>query len=137
MTTDSPESNLPDQVEPAGDSSPAQQPQSVQSVQFFQAAPTLPPVIILQKPERSKKGFGVASMVLGISAVLFSWTVLFSGLLLITAFVFGIISLKRGETPRGFAITGISLGSIAVALILLIAAVIAMFAGALGLTVLG
>ncbi|WP_104191049.1 hypothetical protein [Cryobacterium sp. Y82] len=82
------------------------------------------------KPAPSKKGFGVTSMILGISAVIFSWTAIFAFILLVCALVFGAISLKKGETPRGFAITGIVLGSIAVLLVLVIIAIIAMVVGA-------
>ena len=89
------------------------------------------PIYIVQPPA-TKKGFGVASMVLGISAVLFSWTAVFAFILLALAFIFGAVSLKKKESPRGFAITGLVLGSVAVLLVILIVVIIAAIAGALG-----
>lgn len=86
------------------------------------------PIYIVQQPA-TKKGFGVASMVLGISAVIFSWTAVFAFILLALAFIFGAVSLKKKESPRGFAITGLVLGSVAVLLVIVIVAAVA---GALG-----
>ena len=86
--------------------------------------------VFIVKPAPTKKGFGITSMVLGISAVIFSWTAIFAFIMLALAFVFGAISLKKGETPRGFAITGIVLGSFAVLLVGVIIAIVAMFFGA-------
>ena len=77
----------------------------------------------------SPKGYGIASMVLGISAVIFAWTSFFAFILLMCAFVFGTISLRKNESPRVFAITGIILGSFAVSFVLIIIASIARFAG--------
>ena len=89
-----------------------------------------PPVFILQKAPATKKGFGLTSMILGISAVVFSWTTVFAFIMLILAFIFGLVSLKKKETPRGFAITGLVLGSAAVLLVILFTVVLAALFGA-------
>lgn len=121
----------PDQNQPVG----YQQPQPVYQQPQYAPAPVfvqqVQPVYIV-KPAPSKKGFGVTSMVLGISAVIFAWTAVFAFVLLVCAIVFGFVSLKRRETPRGFAITGIVLGSFAVLLVIIIIAVLAMLAAAVG-----
>lgn len=96
------------------------------------ASPDQPqPVYVVQQAPATKKGLGITSMVLGISALVFSWTAIFSFILLLAAFVFGIMSLKRKEQPRGFAITGIVLGSISVVIVIIIAVVASLVAGAL------
>lgn len=92
------------------------------------------PVYIVQQAPATKKGFGIASMVLGISAVIFSWTAVFGFILLLASFVFGTVSLVKKETPRGFAITGIVLGSVAVILVIIIVAVLASLAAAFTVT---
>jgi len=89
-----------------------------------------PQVVFYQKMPGTKKGLGITSMVLGISALVFAWTTIFAFVMLVLAFIFGIASLMRKESPRGFAITGIILGSIAVVLVVLIAVVIASFGAA-------
>lgn len=103
------------------------QPVNAQPIYVQQAQP----IYIVQQPA-TKKGFGIASMVLGISAVIFSWTAVFAFILLALAFIFGAVSLKKKESPRGFAITGLILGSVAVLLVIVIVVIIAAIAGALG-----
>jgi len=65
------------------DQAHAGQPAYAQPQVFAQPAP---PIYIIQKPPATKKGFGLTSMILGISAVLFSWTTVFAFILLILAF---------------------------------------------------
>jgi len=117
--------------QPYAQSAPAQ-PAHVQQAypeQQHYAQPA-PPVYIIQKPPATKKGFGLTSMILGISAVVFSWTTVFAFIMLILAFIFGVVSLKKKESPRGFAITGLILGSAAVLLVILFAVVLAALFGA-------
>ena len=95
-----------------------------------QAYAVQPHIVMYQKVPGTKKGLGITSMVLGISAVIFAWTTIFAFIMLVLAFVFGIASLVRKETPRGFAITGIILGSIAVVVVALIAVVLTAFGAA-------
>jgi len=123
----------PPEGQPQAVQPPAAQPQAEQS-QYSSPAGQQPtshqqPVYVVKEP--TKKGFGVASMVLGICAILFSWTWVFGFILLALAFIFGIISLRRKESPKGFAITGIILGSVAVVIVLFIALIAATALGVL------
>lgn len=62
----------------------------------------------------TRKGYATASLILGIGGVLLLWTVVIGILLLGLALIFGIVSRRRQEGARGFAITGIILGSLSI-----------------------
>ena len=65
-----------------------------------------------------RNGFGVAAFVLGLFALLLSWTVLGGIVLGIPAVIFGLLGrgrVKRGEaTNGGFSVAGIVLGALGV-----------------------
>jgi hypothetical protein len=71
-----------------------------------------------------RNGLGTAGLVLGIIAVVLSWTVWVGITLAILAIIFGSVGLgraKRGEaTNRGSAIAGLVLGIVAIALLVLL-----------------
>lgn len=62
--------------------------------------------------EKSKNGFGVTSLIVGIVSIIFCWTGFFGGILETIAIVFGIVGIikKRGT---GMAIAGLVCGSVA------------------------
>jgi hypothetical protein len=65
-------------------------------------------------PPQPRNGFGVAALVLGLLAVVLSWTIIGGGILGILALVFGLLGrarAKRGEaTNGGLSIAGAILG---------------------------
>lgn len=71
-------------------------------------------------------GFSIASLVLGIAAILLVWVLGLGLLLAVAAVVFGILGLKQS---RGLAIAGIVTGGLSLAVGLLVLAV-AMIAAA-------
>ncbi|HEV8088941.1 MAG TPA: DUF4190 domain-containing protein [Actinomycetota bacterium] len=85
------------------------------------AVPDVPPVMPVQPPPRpaSAGGPAIAALVLGIVAVLLSFTVVFGFLLGALAIIFGGIALSRARTPRGgskgMGIAGLVLGIVGIA----------------------
>jgi hypothetical protein len=67
-------------------------------------------------PTQPRNGFGIAALVLGLLAVLLSWTIIGGGVFGILALVFGLLGrarAKRGEaTNGGISVTGVILGLI-------------------------
>lgn len=76
-----------------------------------------------------KKGFSVASLVLGIISILLSCTGIFAIILAILSIIFGIFGIKKGG--KGMAIAGIILSSLA----LIIAILFTIIFGAAFLTI--
>jgi hypothetical protein len=77
------------------------------------------------------KGLGLASMVIGIVALVLIWTTYLSVALAVLALIFGIISKRRKELPRGYATTGIVLASVTLGLLAIGYLVLVAFAWAL------
>jgi membrane-bound ClpP family serine protease len=67
-------------------------------------------------PAQPRNGFGIAALVLGLLAVVLSWTIIGGGVFGILALVFGLLGrarAKRGEaTNGGLSIAGVILGLI-------------------------
>lgn len=92
---------------------------------YVDSSPEIEPV--------EKKGFGIASLVLGITAIVPGCCCTYIGIILgILAIVFGIMFLKANKdlvNNKGFAIAGIVLGAIAIVLnIVLIVVGVAFYA---------
>lgn len=62
----------------------------------------------------TRKSYATASLILGIGGVLLVWTVVIGIPLLWLALICGIVSRRRQEGARGFAITGIILGTLSI-----------------------
>jgi hypothetical protein len=77
------------------------------------------------------RGLGLASMVIGIVALVLIWTTYLSVALAVLALIFGIISKRRKELPRGYATTGIVLASVTLGLLAIGYLVLVAFAWAL------
>ena len=73
-----------------------------------------------------RNGFGVAALVLGLLAVVSSWTVIGGIVLGILAVIFGVLGrgrARRGEaTNGGFSVAGIVLGAIGVVIAIVLIA---------------
>ena len=70
-------------------------------------------------------GFAIASLILGIFALLIGWIPIFGWLILILAIIFGFIGLQRikkdvGTKGKGMAIAGIIMGFISLAITILL-----------------
>jgi hypothetical protein len=67
-------------------------------------------------PARPRNGFGIAALVLGLFALVLSWTIIGGIILGILALIFGLLGrarVKRGEaTNGGLSIAGVVLGAI-------------------------
>lgn len=67
-------------------------------------------------PMQPRNGFGIAALVLGLLAVVLSWTIIGGGVFGILALVFGLLGrarAKRGEaTNGGISVAGVILGLI-------------------------
>jgi hypothetical protein len=61
---------------------------------------------------KASKGLGIAALVLGIVAFVFSWIPILGLLIALSAVVLGILALVKRQ-PKGFSITGMSLGAFA------------------------
>jgi len=70
-------------------------------------------------------------MVIGIVALVLIWTTYLSLALAVLASIFGIISKRRKELPRGYATTGIVLASVTLGLLAIGYLVLVAFAWAL------
>lgn len=60
----------------------------------------------------SNRGFSIASLVLGIASFVAGWTFIAP----ITGFILGMVALRRGTTERTFALWGVWLNGIILAL---------------------
>ena len=72
------------------------------------------------QPENTSKAFAITSLVCGIVSILLiccTWIGLIVG---VTALVFGILSIRRGENAKGMAIAGIVCSSIAIVVIVIL-----------------
>lgn len=89
-------------------------------------APPYQPYYPPQRPEANTSGLAVASMVLGICGVVFSWFTF--GVPSLLAVIFGGVAFKQtgpgGRNGRGMAITGLVLGVIMLVLGIWISAAI-------------
>lgn len=83
-----------------------------------------------QPPVEGSLGLAIASMVLGISAALFACCFYpISFLLALVGLILGAVAIKKGPAGKGFAITGLVLSVISIAL----AVIILLFAATLGI----
>jgi heme/copper-type cytochrome/quinol oxidase subunit 2 len=73
-----------------------------------------------------RNGFGVAALVLGLLAVVLSWTIIGGLVLGILAVIFGVLGrgrARRGEaTNGGFSVAGIVLGAVGVVITIVLIA---------------
>jgi hypothetical protein len=84
-----------------------------------QAPPPVPPVMpIAPPPARATGGLAVAALVIGIVAIILSFTVVFGFVLGALAIVFGAISISRARMPgggsKGMGVAGLVLGLVAI-----------------------
>lgn len=103
---------------PQGHQVPYNEHQNEPTIQQYQGYSTATP-----SPVPQGKGMAIASMVLGIVAVLFSFIPvvnLLSFLLGIAAVVFGIIALKKNSASKGMSITGIITGAVSLFIAMLV-----------------
>ena len=82
--------------------------------------PPTPGYYETQQPQRGGSGLAIAALVLGVLALITSWTVIGGVLCGILAIVLGFVALSRAKRGlgrgRGMAITGIVLGALGLVL---------------------
>jgi len=70
--------------------------------------------VVSNKVPQSANGIGIAALIVGIVAFLSGWLPVWGLLVGVAAVVLGIIALKKSKANKGFGITGVVLGGIAV-----------------------
>lgn len=98
---------------------------------------TMPPPVVetkvvVEEPKKDRKGFCIASMVLGIIALVFFCVWYLSIPCAILAIIFGVLGIK--STGKGMAIAGLVTGSIGLVVFVLIIVFIIIFGVAVGIS---
>lgn len=86
---------------------------------------------VAEEPKKDKKGFCIASMVLGIVALVLFWMWYIAIPCAILAIIFGILGIK--STQKGMAITGVVTGSIGLIVSIILIVFIVIVGMALGI----
>src|SRR4051812_12663971 len=107
----------------------AAEPASRAGLTMESAPPPAPPVMPVAPPAAPpSNGFAIAALVIGIVAIVLSFTVVFGFVLGGLAIVFGAIAIARGRTPgggsKGMGVAGLVLGVIAIVFAVLMLVVV-------------
>ena len=93
--------------------------------------PVVETKVVVEEPKKDRKGFCIASMVLGIVALVFFCIWYVSIPCAILAIIFGVLGIK--STGKGMAIAGLITGSIGLVVSILIIVFLFVFGVAIGL----
>lgn len=94
--------------------------------------PVVETKVVVEEPKKDRKGFCIASMVLGIIALVFFCIWYVSIPCAILAIIFGVLGIK--STGKGMAIAGLITGSIGLVVSILIIVFLFVFGVAIGLS---
>lgn len=95
-------------------------------------APVVETKVVTEEPKKDRKGFCIASLVLGIIALVFFCVWYVSIPCAILAIIFGVLGIK--STGKGMAIAGLITGSIGLVVSILIIVFLFVFGVAIGLS---